>query len=300
MQLIENDYSYSCSRLSQEHIRALASKLCAKILQVLTKHPDGISAAAIAKELQEHEQKIYYHIRRLLKASVIVIDRTEDTKGGTAKIVRLKTDAYAIVLGKSEKLVRHTTINALHEKYLAPFIEHGKLNCCIIVGSPDPHGPAQARSRDAAYAIDLGIFLGSQLSVRATPSVQLDTDLRDWSRNLIIIGGPVVNKAAERINSKSPARYDVDTKSFIVGKKRYTQDTAGTIVKMRNPYAPGKWILYISGKRYGGTQAAILAFIQEFDYIAKKKLLKDESSVCVVIGVDNNSDGIVDSVKFID
>ena len=298
MQLInEEGNGLICDKIDHKHVRAISSPLAQKILKMLADNEDGLSAAAIAKTLHEHEQKIYYHVRKLLAAETIVIDHTEDTNGGTAKIIRLRAESYVFLLKKPHTILRNNLQKS--SSLIAPFIESGKLNCTIIVGSPDPHGPIGARGRDAAYAIDLGIFLGSKLSVPAQAAVQLDTELHFWNKNLIIIGGPVVNKATEKINSKSPARYDVDRKEFIVGNKHYTQENVGVICKMKNPYAKGKWIMHLTGKRSGGTIAAILAFVNEFEKMQSFSTNPDGSFVRVVLGIDENSDGIVDNVQFL-
>ena len=263
-----------------------------RILELVAQHPHGIFASHIAKQLGEHEQKVYYHTRRLLKSGVLTVHHTEDARGGTAKVLTLSAPAFALMLGKFEPLARIATYLPEQVSYLSPFIEHGRLNARIVVGSPDPHGPEQARSRDANYAIDLGVFLGTFLTSRAPPSVVLDTELRDWNQNLIIVGGPVVNKAAERINARSPARYDKEAKAFIIGNRAYSHDEVGVIAKMPNPFAKGKWILHITGKRHNGTKAAILAFLTAFEQVCRQE-------ITIVEGLDADSDGVVDSVKFV-
>ena len=114
--------------------------------------------------------------------------------------------------------------------------------------------------------------------------------LRDWNQNLIIIGGPVVNKAAERINTKSLAPYDKEQKAFVIHNKPYGQEELGIIVKMPNPFARGKWILHIAGKRTAGTRAAILAFLTSFDLVCKQP-------ITLVEGSDHDSDGVIEVIR---
>ena len=301
MQLIDDNgtKAVACVELTPEDMKATTCKLALKILKLLAEHPDGMHAAMLAKRLHEHEQKIYYHTRRLLKAGIVNIQRIEDTRGGTAKILTLKSSAFALRLQEFEPLARVATYSPTHLEYLSPFIAEGKLHAKIVVGSPDPHGPEHARGRDANYAIDLGLFLGTYLSSRASPAVLLDTELRDWGSNLIIIGGPVVNKAAERINSRSPARYDKELKAFMVENKAFNQEEVGIIVKMPNPFAKGKWILHIAGRRSIGTKAAILAFLTSFDKIASTPT-QGGSRITIVEGVDLDSDGVIEDVKFLE
>jgi hypothetical protein len=287
MQLISNSGSASmgCKEISVDNI---GSTLTIRILRLLAEHSEGLHASAIARKLREHEQKIFYHTRKLIKNGLVEIHHTEDSGGGTAKILVLSQGAFAIRLRDFSPMVR--AASPQDSPFLRPFIENGLLRACIVVGSPDPHGPEQARSRDANYAIDLALFLGTFLVSRPDPAVVLDTELRDWNQNLIIIGGPVVNKAAERINFKSPARYD--SKTFFVGTKKYTQENTGVIVRMPNPFSKGKWMLYIAGKRHTGTRAAIIAFTTQFDKISR-------AAVTVVDGVDEDSDGVIDSARIV-
>jgi hypothetical protein len=294
MQLIDDSGSRQiiCKELTLDHMKVAGSKLAGRIIRLLSDEPQGMHASRIAKELREHEQKIYYHTRRLIKAGILEIHHTEDSKGGTAKVLALQEPAFAVRFGKFEPYARASSIPSGQAAFLRPFIEGGKLNARIIVGSPDPHGPEQARSRDANYAIDLGLFLGTFLSTRSPPAVQLDTELRAWDQNLIIVGGPVVNRAAERINRKSPARYDFEEKAFMVKGKQYSHESIGVIAKMPNPFSKGKWILHIAGKRHTGTRAAVIALLTDFEKVCA-------ASITIVEGVDADSDGIIDRSRII-
>jgi DNA-binding CsgD family transcriptional regulator len=295
MQITDGTLAVACAELSPQEMKATTSGLAARILALLGR--EVMHSSEIAKRLGVHEQKVYYHTRRMIKAGIIKVDHTTDARGGTAKVLALAAPAFAVRFGKMEPLARTAVYLPEHVAYLHPFITDGRLRARIVVGSPDPHGPEHARSRDANYAIDLGLFLGTYLTTRAAPSVLLDTELRDWNQDLIIIGGPVVNKAADRVNAKCPARYDKELKSFIVAGRNYGSDSTGVIARMPNPYARGKWILYIAGKRHSGTRAAVLAFLTSFDKVCSSPE-DDGARVTVVEGVDADSDGIVDDVKF--
>jgi hypothetical protein len=48
-----------------------------------------------------------------------------------------------------------------------------------IVGSPDPHGPSKARSKDGYFGMDLALFLGTFLSNITGSKVKLDTEIQD-------------------------------------------------------------------------------------------------------------------------
>jgi DNA-binding transcriptional ArsR family regulator len=292
MMLIDESgkFGQECRELSESAVRAIASPLAQRLLLTLAKHPQGLHAAQLARALGVREQNLNYHTRRLRKAGVIVVDRLDESRGGIAKVLRLSTSSFALRLLPLSPIsigVKEETTDTI----LSPFIVEGRCNCRIIVGSPDPHGPESARARDANYAIDLGLFLGTFLRSRPRPAVVLDTELRDWNQHMIIIGGPVVNKAAARINARSPAAYDAERRAFISDGRVWDDEHCGVIVRMRNPFAREKWILWIAGKRHTGTRAAILAIMDSLERLT--------SDVTIVLGIDADSDGIIDSARML-
>ena len=189
--------------------------------------------------------------------------------------------------------------------FLEPFIEDGKINATIIVGSPDPHGPEKARSRDGYYGIDLALFFGTFLNNISKLNVKLDTEARteDLQENLVLIGGPVVNTITEKVNSKLHIRFDVNNNWNIVStisNKVYHTDETGIIIKQKNPYNKKKFILVVAGKRYAGTKAVMIAFIKYFKEIIKGNKHDNKIFAKVVEGVDVNSDGIVDDIEILE
>jgi len=188
---------------------------------------------------------------------------------------------------------------------LEPFIENGQLNSVIIVGSPDPHGPEKARSRDGFYGIDFALFLGSFLNYIPELNVKLDTEARteDLDKNIILIGGPVVNTITAKINNKLPVRFDKKNNWAIhssITDKTYHSDETGIIVRIKNPFNPKKRILLIAGKRHSGTRAVMIAFIKYFNEIIKGNKFNNKITAKVVEGVDLNSDGIVDDIEILE
>lgn len=263
------------------------SKLAVKILHLLAKKPSY--PKEIALQLKEHEQKIYYHVRKLERLGLVKIVRKEERGGSVAKFYSLAKPSFCMRFSELQPSSRITKTNP----WLEPFVVDGKLNAKIIVGSPDPHGPEKARSRDAYYAIDLGLFLGTFIT-ESKPVVCLDTELANMKNNLIIIGGPVVNRVTNIINKSLPVRFD--DKKYIfssLSKKTYRSDDCGIIVKAKNPFDADKKILVIAGRRYSGTRAAILSLIESFDGICKK-------NYAVVEGVDSDYDGIIDGVRMLE
>ncbi len=278
-----NLLSIDCAEVA----RFPSSPLAIRILSFLAKKP--CYPREIASLLKENEQKIYYHFRNLEKNGLIRIVKREEHGGATAKIYALKAPAFSMRFREFEN-ARHIT---RQNRFFSAFIENGKLNAKITVGSPDPHGPEKARSRDAYYAIDLGLFIGTFLT-RSGSSVCLDTEITSLKENLIVIGGPVVNRITRMINERMPVRFDRKKNIYSsLTKKTYRSDDCGLIVKMKNPADSEKEMLVIAGKRYTGTKAAILAFLKRFDEIEKK-------NCHVVEGIDNDGDGIIDDVKMLE
>ncbi|MEM4647848.1 MAG: hypothetical protein QXO12_00855, partial [Candidatus Pacearchaeota archaeon] len=168
-------------------------------------------------------------------------------------------------------------------------------------GSPEPHGIERARSKDAYYAFDIALVLGSFLYNIEKNVVKLDTEIKekDLDNNLIIIGGPIVNTLCYKINQKMPIVFLLKEKAFLSKKtnKKYYDDEIGVIIKTKNPFSKDKQILLVEGKRYIGTKACVIAFTKYLHDLAKKI---NENSYTIVRGYDIDSDGIIDDIEFIE
>lgn len=294
--------SLPARELSFSQIKALGSQLAQKIALEIAKKPSY--AMEIAKKLKVNEQKVYYHIRRLEKARIIEVSRTETIQGASANVYSITEPAFVIKL-REFQTTQKIALEKQPTEFLEPFIEEGQLNAVIIVGSPDPHGPEKARSRDGYYGIDLALFLGSFLNYLPELNVKLDTEARaeDLQKNLIIIGGPVVNTITGQLNDKLPIRFDKANNWRIVSSisgKSYHSDETGIIEKIRNPFNTKKSILLVAGKRHMGTKAVMLAFIKHFKEICEGNKFNKEINAKVVEGVDLDSDGIVDEVEVLE
>lgn len=269
-----------------------------KILKALSK--EALYPAALAKKLKLHEQKIYYHIRRLEEAEIITVKREETINGSTAKYYALAAPVLCTVLGDLQPATKTHYLTADEERFLSPFITDGSLNATIVTGSPDPHGPEKARSRDGYYGIDLAFFLGKYLQYTPAMSAKLDTEFReaDWNNNLILFGGPVTNTVVSKINDKLHIRFEENNSLYsTITRQTYVEDEIGVVQKIRNPFSEGKWILVIAGKRYTGTRAAINVFYTAFDELLKGNRAKPRTYATVVEGIDLDSDGIIDAVE---
>ncbi len=289
--------------MSERQIRAASSHLAQRILKELAEVPTY--AMELSKRLKVHEQKVYYHIRKLEQAGLIEVIKKQDVHGTTASIYAPTAPAFVFALKAFTEAHKVPGIKIRPDEFLSPIIENNELNGVVIVGSPDPHGPDMARSRDGYYGIDLALFLGTFLTHLDELSVRLDTEVRseDLQKNLILIGGPVVNIITQKVNDKLPLRFEKEKNWAIqsaVSKKLYHADECGIIVKAKNPFNPKKWILVVAGKRYAGTRAVTLAFIKYFSEIAKGNSVDPSIPARVVEGLDKNADGIVDDVKFVE
>src|SRR3989338_1133569 len=272
MQIVKESNGIMLTMNAEE--KQLLSGLSLKIMKSIAeneKYPKEIS-----RELRTDEQKVYYHIRQLEKKGFIKLSRKEERSGALAKVYMISSPAFVMRFGDFLPAKRIPAFSGFE-----PFIKNGMLDAKIIVGSPDPHGPEKARSRDVTFAVDLALFLGTFLT-KSMPSVIEDKDVRDSDlrNNLIVIGGPVTNKITKMANEKLPVRFD--SKKNIRSKKRsYTSDDCGFIANAANPFDETKRILVIAGKRYNGTKAAVLAFMKNFESFQKKNFM-------VVEGLDNH------------
>ncbi|RLJ04389.1 MAG: hypothetical protein DRP08_01835 [Candidatus Aenigmatarchaeota archaeon] len=272
------------------------NKIDKKIILLLKKRP--MYAREIARELGIEQQKIYYHIKCLKKRGLIKLDRIVNEAVAT-KFYRLASSAFVFSIGQFRPVGKIISTPEKQRKFIEPFIIDGKLNTKIIIGSPDPHGPESARARDGYYASDFSIFFGSFLSFSPMPAVVLDTELKNKKQNLILIGGPIVNKITEKINSYLPIKFKNKKIYSSLSKKTYSADCCGVIEKIKNPFDKSKSVMIIAGLRSSGTKSAILAFLKKFDEICKGNRYKRKYAK-VVLGLDKDADGIIDSVEILE
>lgn len=291
--------SIPCKEISSQSIKYVGSLLATKILKKLAEKPNY--PKALAKQLGVHEQKVYYHIRNLEKGGLIEPIKREAIHGTVSVFYGLSAPAFTVRFRDLERTAKIPSYSN-ESDFLEPFVKDGKLNSLIVVGSPDPHGPEKARSRDGYYGMDLALFLGTFLSYLPGLSVRLDTEIReeDLKNNLIIIGGPIVNTISARVNDFFPIKFTGKSIKSSVSGKEYFSDEAGLIVKMKNPFDKTKCILFVAGKRYAGTRATMIAFLKHFDELIKGNKFDTKVSARVVEGVDLDSDGIVDDVDILE
>jgi DNA-binding transcriptional ArsR family regulator len=289
-------FSLPCRELSPAAIKSVSSGLAQRILRALAE--GEAYPRALAQQLHVHEQKVYYHIRKLEKAGIIHVVRTETRHGAVVHYYGLVQPSFAVRF----KDFQHTQKLASYSNesdFLEPFIRDGQLDALIVVGSPDPHGPEKARSRDGYYGMDLALFLGTFLNYIPGLNVRLDTEVRDadLKKNLIVIGGPIVNAVAGKINSRLPIRFTAKSIKSTLSGEEYFSDEVGVIVKAVNPFDKTKQILFVAGRRHSGTRACMVAFLKRFKEVAAGNIHNAKVFAKVVEGVDLDSDGVVDDVE---
>jgi len=292
--------AYKTLIVNPKNFNVLNSELSLKILHELSKQPS--CAMDVSRRLKQHEQKIYYHMRRLEKAGIIKILRTEERVGAVAKIYSVSSPFISVKLFDGDSITDVKT-KVKEVEFFKPFIQNGKLNATIVIGSPDPHGKYGAQASDGNAAIDLALFLGTLLEFSSL-NYKIDTHVRDedLQRNLILIGGPKANMLIDKINNKLLVYFDTKHEFNIVSsfsKTVYTEDDIGIIVKMKSPFAKDKEILVLSGRRFKGTRAAIIGIIKYLKKIADGNKFNG-CLARVVRGIDRDSDGIIDDIEILE
>ena len=294
-----------------EKLKSVLNKLSWKILQILSEQE--MYPMEIARKLKLHEQKVYYHIRKLAKAGAIKVVREEETKGAVAKYYKAAFPAMGIELPVGYQRINGFPASCIDEKmkrFLSPFIEDCVFDGKIVVGSPDPHGPFKAKARDGHYAAFLTLFLGKLVELPEDFPIKLDVDVKaekEEDNNLILVGGPGTNLITQEFNEFLPIRFNMmpSEHGFLLGglvsektQKVYTADNMGLIAKIDNPWNKNKKVIVLAGNKAVGTKACVLAITKFW-----KKALKnfgDEKFAVVIQGFDLDGDGKVDSIEVLE
>ena len=265
----------------------------------------------IARKLGIHEQLVYYHIKKLVKAEAIVVKKEEKKKGGTAKYFKTVASAFGIEFPQNYELVKSLSFSNMNfsiQTFFKEFInKQGVFNGKVIVGSPIPHGPFKTSARDGHYAAHLTLFMGQFMKMPEEFSIKLDVDVKaekEEKNNLILVGGPGTNLLTQEINNYIPIKFNMRSsrEGFMFGGLRsektsftYISDTIGLIAKIVNPWDETKRIIVLAGNKAVGTKSCVLALTKYHDKILPKLTIKDTFGT-VVQGFDLDGDGKVDSI----
>lgn len=297
---------YETMLVEPESLSIFNSELAMEIVKELAKKPQ--CAMDMSRKLGENEQKIYYHLRKMIAANIVKLERSEARYGMTAKVYSLASPVIAAKLHESA-YTKNTFTNHVDQQmqsFFSPFVKDGKLNALIIVGAPSPHGSYGATARDGIHIVDFGLFMGKVVSSLNGIDYKTDTEIdesSDLKNNLILFGNPKINTITDRINSHMPIFFDKGKEWAITSKltgNSYDFDNDAVIVKFKNPFDKRKEILLMAGKRSQGLKSAVLAFTRHHEEVLKGNIEDERVIAKVVRGLDKDGDGIVDSVQFME
>ncbi len=298
-----------CIMQDAQKLKMILGKLSWKILAMLSK--EEMYPLEIARKLGVHEQKVYYHIRKLAKAGAIIVKKEEKKKGATAKYYKTVSPAFGIEFPQGYKTIQNLSLLSMNEqiqRFFKEFVdEKGVLEGKIVVGSPAPHGPFKTSARDGHYAAYLTLFMGQFAKMPTDFAIKLDVDVKaekEEKNNLILVGGPGTNLLTQEINEYLPIRFNMQSsdQGFLLGglsskktSRVYTADVVGVIAKIVNPWDKTKRIVVLAGNKAVGTKACVLALTNFW-----KKTLQGYSEdvfATVIQGFDLDGDGKVDSIE---
>lgn len=292
-----------------QKLKAALGNLSWKILTLLSKKE--MYPLEIARHLGIHEQKVYYHIRKLTKNGIIIVVKEEKKKGAIAKYYKPTSLAFGIEFPQGYKPIQNArmiNMNSQLQEFFKEFVSKDTFDGKIIVGSPQPHGPFKTSARDGHYAAHLALFLGQFTKMPSEFAVKLDVDVKvekEEKNNLILVGGPGTNLLTQEINEYLPVKFVMQSsdQGFMLGglasKKTsqiYTSDVSGLVAKIVNPWDRTKRIVILAGNKAVGTKACVIALTNFWKKTLEK--YKDEDTFAVVItGFDLDGDGKVDSIE---
>lgn len=300
----ENQRVYNTVLVKPESLNVFSNGLPMKIVRELGKQPQ--CAMDLARKLKEHEQNVYYHLKRLKNAGLIRLLNEENRAGMTAKIYELVSPVVAAKLhedGYRLEEARIDTTDPAIAQFFDPFIKNGKLNAKIIFGDPYPHGEYDAVAKDGLYTFDLAMMFGKIVKNLKFLSYVLDTEIKkeDLNENLILIGNAKTNVLIHKINDMLPVYFDKDTGWAITSrssKNIYDDPRIGIVVKCDSPFNPRKKILIVGGNGTRGTKAGIIALTQHVDEL--KDIIDGGKTGVIVEGVDKDGDMVIDSARIVE
>ena len=129
-----------------QNLKMILGSLSWKILTLLNKK--AMYPLEVARQLGVHEQKVYYHIRKLERSGAIVVEREAKKKGATAKFYRTVSPAFGIEFPQGYKFMQRPSLIGASEQihqFFKEFInQNGAFEGKIVVGEPHSHGPFKA------------------------------------------------------------------------------------------------------------------------------------------------------------
>ncbi len=286
-------------------IGALSSPLAWRILQELARVPDYPNA--LAARLKVHEQKVYYHVRRLEAAGFLKVVREEPKRGASARVLAPTADAFAVLLKSAAAPVPFPALPraGVVSRFFEEFSVDGRFDGAIVVGSPYPHGPFLTTARDSPYAVQLGFFLGRLFAAPKGLVTRLDTEVKAMGagrENMILVGGPVANIITMDLNPHLAVSFDWKEAWRVESARThrsYVDEDVGLVAKVRSPWNPERRIVVLSGLHYQGTLSSILG-LTGFAEEVLEGYDPERDFYRVVSGQDRDGDGRIDTVTVLE
>lgn len=258
----------------------------------------------IADQLGIHEQKVYYHIKKLEDLDLIEVSKKERKGGALCKFYRATSKAFAFDLDGGWNKIKPKKLDVSDRllSFLSEFTEGGKFHGSIVVGSPKEHGPFMTSARDGHYAVQLGIFLGNFCDLENRFVVKLDTEVKAedaLDRHLLLIGGPITNTISRDLNENLKVKFDWEKTWKIVSEvtgNEYSGENLALIAKIQE--SDHSRIL-ISGLDFKGTKTGIIALTQYYDEILED-YDENEEFYRVIKGLDRDGDGKTDDIEILE
>lgn len=282
------------------------SDLSLQIINELVKEPG--CAMDLARKMGQHEQKIYYHLRKMENVGIIRMTGTEKRYGMSAKIYSVVSPVISTKLfddgHEIEKKNRHSLLEDKNvQEFLSPFIKNGNLNATVVIGDPYSHGRFDKSSHEGPYAFDIAMFFGGLLKEFRYPHYKLDTEVTgaDLKGNLILIGNQKSNVIIDKINDKLPIYFDTEKDFKVVSretKKSYNDPRVGVVMKINNPSNPKKKILVLGGIGSRGSRSVAIAFTENMKKITERS--NNGNVKMIVKGFDRSGDRIIDDIEILE
>ena len=296
-----------------QKLKLILNRLSWKILAMLSERE--MYPLQIARELGVHEQKVYYHIRKLARAGAIKISRQEGKKGAIAKYYKAASPAFGIELAYGYKPMKRLPpmwVGEQVQRFFSGFVREDEVfDGKIVVGSPLPHGPFKTSARDGHYAAHLAFFLGQFARMPEDFAIKLDVDVKaekEEKNNLILVGGPGTNLLTQELNDYLPIKFNMQPsqQGFLFGglvstktMQVYTADNVGLVAKIVNPWDTSKRVIVLAGNKAVGTKACVLA-LTNFWRKTLERYRGEDTFAVVIQGFDLDGDGKVDSIEVLE
>lgn len=252
-----------------------------KILELLIERE--MSLKEIAKELKISQQLAYYKLKKLVEEGFV----TKNKRKYKAY------NSYYFTIGKENFKVKDIS----PKPFLKNFITSGIFNGYVVIGSVDPHGEFSARARDVHYASYITLMLGKYVDHYKNDLVVFDTYVISQNllkENLIVIGGPITNSVAYRLNTTFKIRFlqELNWQVFSeYSRKIYEEEYAAVIILNDNPWNKNNKVLWIAGRRNIATKLAI-----EF----LNRVEEDSDFYYILAGKDLDGDGKIDNIEILE